>query len=106
MMAMALFAVAERFVGSLAGGPPDDTLVGRSRERRLLQALVSSVPGGGAAGVVLGEAGIGKTALLSEVAGITEHRVCWVRGDESEAMLPFAAAADLLTPFRSVFGQL
>jgi DNA-binding CsgD family transcriptional regulator len=106
MMAMAMFAVAERFAEGLAEGPPDDTLVGRSRERQLLQALVGSVAGGGAAGVVLGEAGIGKTALLRDVARTTADRVCWVRGDESEAMLPFAAAADLLTPFRSVLGSL
>ena len=105
-MAMAMPAVAERYADCLAGDPPDDTLVGRSRERRLLQALVGSVAGGGAAGVVLGEPGIGKTALLRDVARTTAHRVSWVRGDESEAMLPFAAAADLLTPFRSVFGNL
>jgi len=106
MMAMAMSAVAERYAGRLVGGPPDDTLVGRSRERRLLQALVGSVVGGGAAGVVLGEPGIGKTALLRDVARTTAHQVSWVRGDESEAMLPFAAAADLLTPFRAVFGNL
>ena len=106
MMAMAMFAVAERFAEGLAEGPPDDTLVGRSRERQLLQALVGSVAGGGASGVVLGEPGIGKTALLREVARHYRDRVCWVRGDESEAVLPFAAAADLLTPFRSVLGSL
>ncbi len=103
---MAMSAVAEGHADRLAGGPPDDTLIGRSRERRLLQALVGSVVGGGAAGVVLGEPGIGKTALLRDVARTTAHQVSWVHGDESEAMLPFAAAADLLTPFRSVFGNL
>ncbi len=105
-MAMAMPAVAERYADSLVWGLPGDNLVGRSRERELLQALVGSVAGGGAAGVLLGEAGIGKTALLREVARTTAHRVYWVRGDESEAMLPFAAAADLLTPFRSAFGNL
>jgi DNA-binding CsgD family transcriptional regulator len=103
---MAMPAVAKCYADHLVGGPPDDTLVGRSRERRLLQALVGSVVGGGAAGVVLGEPGIGKTALLRDVARTTAHQVSWVRGDESEAMLPFAAAADLLTPFRAVFGNL
>jgi DNA-binding CsgD family transcriptional regulator len=106
MMAMPMSAAAGRYTDGLVGGLPGETLIGRSRERRLLQALVSSVAGGGAAGVVFGEAGIGKTALLREVTRTTAHRVCWVRGDESEAILPFAAAADLLTPFRSVFGSL
>jgi len=105
-MAMAMSAVAEHAAGDPVGGPPDGSLIGRSRERGLLQALAGSAGGGGAAGVVLGEAGIGKTALLREVARTTAHRVCWVRGDETEATLPFAAAADLLTPFRSVFGSL
>jgi DNA-binding CsgD family transcriptional regulator len=105
-MAMAMSAVAERYADRLVAEPPGDTLVGRSRERRLLQALVGSVVGGGAAGIVLGEPGIGKTALLRDVARTTAHQVRWVRGDESEAMLPFAAAADLLTPFRAVFGNL
>lgn len=103
---MVIAAVAECYADRLAGNPLDDTLVGRSRERRLLQALVGSVAGGGAAGVVLGEPGIGKTALLRDVARASEHQVSWVRGDESEAMLPFAAATDLLTPFRAVFRNL
>ena len=85
---------------------PDESFVGRSRERRLLHALVGSVSGGGASGVVLGEAGIGKTALLRQVARATPDRVCWVRGVESEAVLPFAAAADLLARFQSTFGTL
>jgi DNA-binding CsgD family transcriptional regulator len=106
MMAMAMSAVAERFTDGRAEGLPGDAFVGRSRERRLLQALVGSAGGGGAAGLVLGEPGIGKTALLRQVARTTSHRICWICGDESEAMLPFAAAADLLTPFRSVFGNL
>src|ERR1700751_537020 len=101
MMAMAISAVAERYVDRLVRGLPDETLIGRSRERRLLQALVGSVVGGGAAGVVLGEPGIGKTALLRDVARTAAHQVSWIRGDESEVALPFAAAADLLTPFRS-----
>jgi len=106
MVAMAMSAVAERYADRLVGEPPGDALVGRSRERRLLQALVFSAAGGGAAGVVLGEPGIGKTALLRDVARTTAHQVSWVRGDESEAMLPFAAAADLLTPLRAVFANL
>jgi hypothetical protein len=85
---------------------PDESFVGRSRERGLLNALADSASHGGASGVVLGEPGIGKTALLRQVALATSHRVSWVRGIESEAVLPFAVAADLLTPFRSWFGQI
>jgi DNA-binding CsgD family transcriptional regulator len=96
--------------GLLADAPedrwPDEPFVGRSRERRLLNALVSSASGGGASGVVLGEPGIGKTALLRQVARAAPHRVCWVRGAESEAVLPFAAAADLLTPLRAWFDNI
>ena len=103
---MTVAAVAESYADGVVWGLPGDTLIGRSRERRLLRALVGSVAGGGAAGVVLGEAGVGKTALLREVARTTTHQVSWVRGDESEAMLPFAAAADLLRPFLPVFGNL
>ena len=96
----------ELFAHNLDEPLPDESFVGRSRERRLLHALVGSVSGGGASGVVLGEAGIGKTALLRQVARATPDRVCWVRGVESEAVLPFAAAADLLTRFQSTFGTL
>jgi DNA-binding CsgD family transcriptional regulator len=85
---------------------PDSSFVGRSRERRLLNALADSASHGGASGVVLGEPGIGKTALLRQVASATSHQVSWVRGVESEAVLPFAVAADLLTPLRPWFGHI
>jgi DNA-binding CsgD family transcriptional regulator/tetratricopeptide (TPR) repeat protein len=75
------------------------SLVGREREQRLLDALAASVTGGGAAGVVIGEPGVGKTALLEHVARTSAARVTWVRGEESDASLPFAAASDLLHPF-------
>jgi predicted ATPase len=54
---------------------PDESFVGRSRERGLLNALADSASHGGASGVVLGEPGIGKTALLRQVALATSHRV-------------------------------
>src|SRR2546430_15798472 len=94
------------FAHGLDGLLSDESFVGRSRERRLLNALVGSASSGGASGVVLGEPGIGKTALLRQIARATSHRVCWVRGVESEAVLPFAAAADLLTPFHPLFDNI
>ena len=53
--------------------------------------------------MVTGEAGIGKTALLHSLARRSEAPVRWLRGMEAEAVLPFAAAADLLTPLRPYF---
>src|SRR6266705_6866949 len=96
----------ELSVNGFDGSMPDESFVGRSRERRLLNALAGSASSGGASGVVLGEPGIGKTALLRQVARATSHQVCWVRGVESEAVLPFAAAADLLTPFHPLFDSI
>ena len=102
-----LTSTASEFIICRPGEPEaDEPFVGRARERRLLNALVGSAATGGATGVVLGEPGIGKTALLRQVATSTSHRVCWIRGVESEAVLPYAAAADLLTPFRPMFGSL
>src|SRR5271157_5577241 len=58
----------------------------------------------------VGEAGMGKTALLTHLADVaavrTDTRVIWLRGEESEAVLPFAAAADLLLPLREHFDRL
>jgi DNA-binding CsgD family transcriptional regulator len=85
-------------------------LVGRVRERRLLDGLIESVEGGGAAAVIVGEAGVGKTALLMHVAGVAAKqgglRVLRARGVESEAVLAFATVADLLIPLRDKFAEL
>jgi len=85
--------------GRTPAAPPVPRLVGREREKRLLGDLVEAVEGGGAAGVLLGEPGIGKTTLLEHVAGTCTPRVHWVRAAESEESLPYAAANDLLHPF-------
>jgi DNA-binding NarL/FixJ family response regulator len=91
-------------------GPLDGRLVGRVRERRLLEGLVESAPGGGAAALIVGEAGVGKTALLSHVADVASNRaglrVLRARGGESEAVLAFATVADLLLPLRREFTEL
>jgi DNA-binding CsgD family transcriptional regulator len=87
----------------------DGRLVGRLRERRLLDGLVESAEGGGAAVVIAGEAGVGKTALLTRVAGVAAERglrVLRARGEESEAVLAFATLADLLRPLREKFAGL
>ena len=87
----------------------DGRLVGRARERRLLDGLVESVEGGGVAVVIAGEAGVGKTALLRHVADLASRqglRVLAARGEESEAVLAFATLTDLLSPLREKFGEL
>jgi DNA-binding CsgD family transcriptional regulator/tetratricopeptide (TPR) repeat protein len=89
--------------------PLNGALVGRVRERRLLEGLLESVDGGGAAAAVVGEAGVGKTAMLAHVADVASRggmRVMRARGEESEAVLAFAALADLLLPLREKFGEL
>ncbi len=85
-------------------------LVGRIHERRLLDGLIESVEGGGAAALIVGEAGTGKTALLTHVAEVASNRVglrvLRARGEESEAGLAFAALADMLLPLRERFTEL
>ncbi|HEX8863212.1 MAG TPA: ATP-binding protein [Actinomycetes bacterium] len=92
-----------------ADAAPTAPLVGRARERRLLAGLIDAADGGGAAAVVLGEAGMGKTSLL-EFVGMHASRqgaaVVALRGVEPEAVLPFAAIADLLLPLREHMGRL
>ncbi|MDR0345433.1 MAG: AAA family ATPase, partial [Nocardiopsaceae bacterium] len=76
-------------------------LVGRDRELAVLTDLIDGVVGGGAAVVVLGDPGIGKSSLLHEA---TEHaarsgmRVLSVTGVEAEAHLAFAGLHQLLWP--------
>jgi DNA-binding CsgD family transcriptional regulator len=87
----------------------DGPLVGRARERRLLDGLVESVEGGGAAVVIAGEAGVGKTALLTHAADVALRRglrALRVRGEESEAVLAFATLADLMRPLQEKFAEL
>lgn len=90
--------------------PAERPFVARVCERRLLDGLVESVEGGGAAALVAGEAGVGKTALLTQVAEEASKRprmrVLGARGVESEAVLAFAAIADLLLPLRERFVEL
>ena len=83
--------------------PAADFLVGRNRERRLLSGLIDSLNVGGAAVVILGEPGMGKTSLLGSVADYAKRhdvQVYSVRGIESEEVLPFAAITDLLLPLQ------
>jgi DNA-binding CsgD family transcriptional regulator len=71
---------------------------------------MNSADSAGGAAMLVGEAGMGKTALLTRLADVAAARagtrVIWLRGEESEAVLAFAAAADLLLPLREHFARL
>jgi DNA-binding CsgD family transcriptional regulator len=93
------------------------TLVGRDPELAVLDALVDAVaatatrPGGAErpAVVVLGEAGIGKTALLAHGAGRAAAagvRVLAADGCRAESETPFAALGQLLLPLADLADEL
>jgi DNA-binding CsgD family transcriptional regulator len=85
--------------------PGAPAFTGRSRERRELDVALDRVRTGESAVLVLrGEAGIGKSALLSYAAEQAHDcRVEQVSGVESELELPFAALHQLCSP---MLGQL
>ena len=83
------------------GAPPVIVrLVGRAPECGVLDRFLAAVRGGEAQALVLvGESGIGKTALLEELAGRASGcRVLSVSGVQSEMELPFAALHQLCAP--------
>ncbi|GCD47927.1 helix-turn-helix transcriptional regulator [Streptomyces paromomycinus] len=86
--------------------PAGPGLVGRGRERRLIDDLLAAGADGGAALLLWGEPGVGKTALLEYAAEQAGEAALWARGIESETVLPFAALADLLLPFGAEFREL
>lgn len=75
-------------------------LVGREGERRLIAGLVATARvGAGAALVLCGEAGIGKTALLDDAAAsATGLRLLRATGTRTEAGVPFGGLLQLLRP--------
>src|SRR3979411_2514432 len=76
-------------------------LLGREREREVLDRLLDRVHGGHGGGLVMrGDAGVGKTALLEYVveAG-RQFRIARTSGIEAEMELPFAAVQQLCSPF-------
>src|SRR3954454_3779902 len=89
-------------------GLPGGQLVGRQRERKVLDQLVTGARGGeGGVLVVHGEAGVGKTPLLKWVVD-TSHEVRVVRtaGVEGEMELPFAALQQLCVPILEFMERL
>jgi DNA-binding CsgD family transcriptional regulator len=82
-------------------GSADAQLVGRDVEAARVDALIERLPEGGAAMVVSGEAGVGKSALLHYArarADARGFRALTTVGVESEAELAFAGLHLLLYP--------
>jgi len=75
-------------------------LVGRERERGEIERALDRARSGESATLVLvGEPGIGKSALLEHAAGHAgSMQLLRARGVESEAQIPFASLLELLRP--------
>ncbi|HEV7677973.1 MAG TPA: BREX system ATP-binding domain-containing protein [Candidatus Dormibacteraeota bacterium] len=85
------------------------TLVGREREVALIDAFLDSAVGGGAASVVRGEPGVGKTVLLevaAEAAAARGMRVLRGSGVEFEAGVSYSGLNQLLLPVNAEFSRL
>ena len=80
---------------------PGGHLLGRKRERAVLDRLLEAAAGGdGGVLVVHGEPGVGKTALLEYAIEVGEgYRVASTSGVEGETELPFAALQQLCSSF-------
>jgi AAA ATPase domain len=79
-------------------------LVGREAELQVLTGLIDAVEQSGAALVLRGDPGIGKSRLLAEamsLAGQRNMNVLAAQGVQSEARLAFAGLQQLLRPVRS-----
>ena len=87
----------------------EPSVVGRKRESGLLASLLDEVRERGAALVVTGIAGIGKTTLLQVARGIAGERdmlVLATAGIPAESNLPFAGLHRLLQPVLAQAGEL
>src|SRR4051794_5087173 len=75
-------------------------LLGRDRERREIESALARARAGASAVLALvGEPGIGKTALLDDAAERAGGlQILRARGIESEAHIPFASLLELLRP--------
>jgi DNA-binding CsgD family transcriptional regulator len=83
-------------------------LLGRDDERLALDRLLAQARDGTSGVLALvGEPGIGKTALLDHAAESADGmRVLRFRGIESEAVIPFAGLAELLRPALSALDRI
>lgn len=86
---------------SIDGETTTDRILGRHEELQALARFVESVPAGGCALLLEGDAGIGKTALWQEgtsAARRTDVRVLTARAGQAETQIAFATVGDLFAP--------
>ena len=83
-------------------------LLGRDSEREAVSRLVTTARlGVGGTLVLMGEPGVGKTALLEDALGsLGEMRVLRATGLEAERQIPFAGLLQLLRPALTHLDQL
>src|SRR5262245_26952778 len=81
--------------GAMAQALPEPPLVGRPEQRaELIDAVEQAIAGAGGMLLLAGEAGLGKSRMLREVAAGAEWRgahVSWGHGREDAQALPFGA---------------
>jgi DNA-binding CsgD family transcriptional regulator len=84
------------------------TLLGREREREVLDRLLDEASAGrGGVLVMHGEPGVGKTAMLEyAVEAGADFRIARAAGAEAEMELPFAAIQQLCSPFLALRQRL
>ncbi|MFF4632788.1 ATP-binding protein [Streptomyces griseorubiginosus] len=83
-------------------------LIGREAQLAQLRRVLSDVAGRGAAVLVRGAPGIGKTSLLAATGALAESlgfRVLHAVGVEAESNLPFGGLQQLLRPLGSALGE-
>jgi len=83
-------------------------IIGRDATLARVRGLVDPAPQSSQVLLVIGEAGIGKTALLSEAAERARSsgtRVLSVTGRESETRLAFAGLHQLLPSLHTIVGS-
>jgi len=83
-------------------------LLGRRQEQQeLARALASAREGRSAVVALVGEAGIGKSALLDAVAADARGmRILRARGIESEGAVPFGGLLELVRPALAVLDRI
>src|SRR5260370_16473153 len=83
-------------------------LVGRDLERREVEkALARARSGTSATLALVGEPGIGKTALLDDAADhAAGMQLLRARGIESEAQIPFGSLLELIRPALMMLGKI
>ncbi|HYQ64453.1 helix-turn-helix transcriptional regulator [Actinophytocola sp.] len=83
-------------------------VLGRSAEKELLTRVIEGVrTGRGGAAVVLGRVGIGKTALIDDVAGgFTDVTTVRVSQADFDVDSPYSGLRGVITPFSHVLGEL